>query len=210
MQIRTAKAINGEFRDRMRITRIVSMNNLQFYSSAWVMPAICFVIIGLGASKIVNAKTVTHALVPMTSSQCPWLNQSLSVGHRLRLLFRQLTLQDKIALVHGIEPSHGYGGFIRGIPRLCVPALTTNGGPGGVAHQRNVTALPAPVAGFATWNSKLMYEYGKVMGEEAKAKGIDVIFGPMINILRDPRWGRAWETCGEDRAATQNPPSVAT
>ncbi len=133
------------------------------------------------------------------SSRCPWLNSSLSVSRRLRMLLPKLTLAEKVSLVHGVEPSHDYGGYVTGVQSLCIPALKLNDGPAGVGDgKKNVTALPAPVAGFSTWNPQLMYEYGKVIGQEARAKGINVIFGPMINVLRDPRWGRAWETCGED------------
>ncbi len=153
----------------------------------------------LGVSRIVSAREAARATAISSSLSCPWLNQSLSTAKRLRMLLPRLTLADKVSLVHGVEPSHNYGGYVTGIPRLCVPALKLNDGPAGVGDGKiNVTALPAPVAGFSTWNPQLMYEYGKVIGEEAERKGINVIFGPMINVLRDPRWGRAWETCGED------------
>ena len=175
------------------------MSRWHFCSPTWASAMVCFITIACGTSKIADAKTVTTSPTALSSSTCPWLDQSLSVSRRLRMLLPKLTLSEKVSLVHGIEPSHDYGGYVTGIPSLCIPALKLNDGPAGVGDGKvDVTALPAPVAGFATWNSKLMYEYGKVIGEEAKAKGINVIFGPMINVLRDPRWGRAWETCGED------------
>lgn len=133
------------------------------------------------------------------SVDCPWLNPTLSTSQRLKMLLPNLTLSDKIALVHGYIPRQHYGGYVAGIPSLCVPALKFQDGPAGVADgMAGITALPAPVAGASTWNTKLMYQYGKVIGEEARTKGINVLLGPMVNILRDPRWGRAWETYGED------------
>ncbi len=160
----------------------------------------CFLTLAFGACNVVHAQTVTGSTTASSSSSaCPWLKHSLSVSRRLQMLLPTLTLAEKVSMVHGVEPSHDYGGYVTGVPSLCIPALKLNDGPAGVGDgKENITALPAPVAGFSTWNPHLMYEYGKVIGEEAKAKGINVIFGPMINVLRDPRWGRAWETCGED------------
>ncbi len=133
------------------------------------------------------------------SVDCPWLNPTLSTSQRLKMLLPNLTLSEKIALVHGYIPRQHYGGYVAGIPSLCVPALKFQDGPAGVADgMAGITALPAPVAGASTWNTKLMYQYGKVIGEEARTKGINVLLGPMVNIVRDPRWGRAWETYGED------------
>ena len=134
-----------------------------------------------------------------SSADCPWLNSSLSSSQRLQMLLPKLTLSEKIALVHGYIPRHHYGGYVAAIPSLCIPALKFQDGPAGIADgMAGITALPAPVAGASTWDTKLMYQYGKVIGEEAKAKGINVLLGPMVNIVRDPRWGRAWETYGED------------
>lgn len=159
----------------------------------------CFMTLALATISIAHAATAKAFSPASPRSGCPWLNDSLSVSQRMRMLMPRLTVAEKVSLVHGVEPAHQYGGYVTGIPRLCIPALKMNDGPAGVGDgKQNVTALPAPVAGFSTWNPRLMYEYGKVMGEEAKAKGINVILGPMINVLRDPRWGRAWETCGED------------
>jgi beta-glucosidase-like glycosyl hydrolase len=62
-----------------------------------------------------------------------------------------------------------------------------------------VAALPAaPVAGAATWDTALMNQYGQVVGNEEWGKGANVSLGPTINIVRDPRWGRAFESYGED------------
>ncbi|WP_412731053.1 glycoside hydrolase family 3 C-terminal domain-containing protein [Dyella aluminiiresistens] len=62
----------------------------------------------------------------------------------------------------------------------------------------NVTQLPAPVALAATWDTNLAEQYGAVVGDEQWGKGVDVDLGPTVNIVRDPRWGRAFESYGED------------
>jgi beta-glucosidase len=54
------------------------------------------------------------------------------------------------------------------------------------------------VAGAATWDTDLMGRYGETIGAEEWGKGATVVLGPTINIVRDPRWGRAFESLGED------------
>jgi len=175
------------------------MKRKKFCSLAIAVMMFCVISIAIGAPGTAVAKMAGRSRAHSGAGGCPWLNEALSISRRLGMLLPKLTLAEKVSLVHGVEPAHNYGGYVIGVSSLCIPALKMNDGPAGVGDgKENVTALPAPVAGFSTWNPRLMYEYGKVIGEEAKAKGINVIFGPMINVLRDPRWGRAWETCGED------------
>ncbi len=57
------------------------------------------------------------------SPSCPWLNQSLPVSHRVRLLLSQMTLADKINMVTGAGFSEPYVFYISAIPRLCIPAI---------------------------------------------------------------------------------------
>ena len=61
-----------------------------------------------------------------------------------------------------------------------------------------VTQLPAAVSAAATWSPSLAESYGKVIGNEQAGKGANVDLGPTVNIVRDPRWGRAFESYGED------------
>jgi beta-glucosidase len=109
-----------------------------------------------------------------------------------------MTLDEKIQMVHGIGMST-YVGIVPAISRLCVPALTLEDGPAGVADgMTGVTQLPAPVSLASTWDTGLAGRYGAVVGAEERGKGADVDLGPTINIVRDPRWGRAFETYSED------------
>lgn len=61
-----------------------------------------------------------------------------------------------------------------------------------------MTQLPAAVASAATWDTGLQQQYGAVAGSEFAGKGANVALGPTLNITRDPRWGRAFETYSED------------
>ena len=89
-------------------------------------------------------------------------------------------------------------GFIPGVPRLGIPALTFTDGPAGVRMNLPTTAMPAPVALAATFSSDLAQRYGEVLGRDGRARDQDVIFGPMLNMVRVPQGGRNFETLGED------------
>jgi beta-glucosidase len=60
------------------------------------------------------------------------------------------------------------------------------------------TVFPIPLAEACTWNPPLLEEAARIAAEEASAFGIDWIFAPMVDIARDPRWGRIAEGAGED------------
>jgi beta-glucosidase len=131
------------------------------------------------------------------SSACPWVGSQAPVATKVREVLAQMTLAEKISMVHGI--SGPYVGNVAAIPSLCIPALTLEDGPAGVGDgMTGVTQLPAPVAAAATWSSSDAKQYGDVLGAEDAGKGVNVDLGPTINIVRDPRWGRAFESLSED------------
>jgi beta-glucosidase len=110
----------------------------------------------------------------------------------------KITQAQEIDLVTGAGGS-SYVGFTPAIGSLCIPALNLEDGPAGVGDgMTGVTQLPAPVDAAATWDPAAEKLYGQVIGVEQAAKGSTVDLGPTINIVRDPRWGRAFESIGED------------
>ena len=122
-------------------------------------------------------------------------------------LLAQMTLSEKLQLVHGaggtvtniIPLPRGAGGYIPGIPRLGIPDLYFCDGSAGVANgQAPATALPSSIASAATWDLDLAYQYGKVIGAEMSAYGLNVNLGGNVNLGREPRDGRTFETKGED------------
>jgi beta-glucosidase len=132
------------------------------------------------------------------TSACPWVTSHAPVDQRVDHLLAAMTLDEKIGELHG-DNSGDYAGTVPAVPRLCIPKLTLDDSPAGVGHQMTgVTQLPAPVADAATWDPDLARRYGQVVGSEQWGKGDDVDLGPTVNIVRDPRWGRAFETYGED------------
>jgi beta-glucosidase len=132
------------------------------------------------------------------SSACPWVNSSAPIATRVSELMAKLSLSQDISLMTG-APYSSYVGYIAPISSLCIPAVSLEDGPAGVGDgMSNVTQLPAPVDVAATWDTAAEQEYGHVIGAEQAAKGATVDLGPTINIVRDPRWGRAFESIGED------------
>lgn len=81
--------------------------------------------------------------------------------------------------------------------RLGIPVDFTNEGIHGLNHDR-ATSLPAPISQGSTWNKNLMRKAGQMIGQEAKALGYTNIYSPILDVSRDPRWGRVVETFGEN------------
>ena len=123
------------------------------------------------------------------------------------MLVSAMTLQDKLALVTGVDPHEALGvadgplyvGYVPGNPALCIPALALNDGPAGVADtQVGTTSFPAPIAQAATWSTSLQEKLGAALGLEAWQKGVNVLLAPDVNIARVPENGRNFEAFGED------------
>ena len=132
------------------------------------------------------------------AASCPWVRSKAPIATRVAEVLAALTLDEKIQLLHGAGGTV-YAGYVPAIPRLCIPALKLHDGPGGVADGLvGVTQLPAPIAVAASWDTAVARAYGAVIGSEEWGKGANVNLGPTVNIVRDPRFGRAFETYGED------------
>lgn len=81
--------------------------------------------------------------------------------------------------------------------RLGIPVDFTNEGIHGLNHTK-ATPLPAPIAIGSTWNRDLVHRAGVIAGQEAKALGYTNVYAPILDVVRDPRWGRTLECYGED------------
>ena len=89
------------------------------------------------------------------------------------------------------------------VPRLDIPSLRLSDGPNGVRGTRFFNGVPAAcfpcaTALGATWDTELLTDVGRLMGDEAIAKGTHVVLGPTINIQRSPLGGRGFESFSED------------
>lgn len=81
--------------------------------------------------------------------------------------------------------------------RLGIPVLFLEEGLHGYSGKGS-TSFPIPLAMGATWDTSLMYQVGRTIATEARADGTAMILGPLLDVARDPRWGRMEETYGED------------
>ncbi len=81
--------------------------------------------------------------------------------------------------------------------RLGIPVDFSNEGIHGLNHTK-ATPLPAPISIGSTWNKELVYRAGEIVGQEAKALGYTNVYAPILDVVRDPRWGRTLECYGED------------
>ncbi len=146
------------------------------------------VLAGAGAGSAARAATVS----------CPWVGSSAPISQRVSQVLAAMSTTQKVDLLTGSGGS-SYVGLIPAIGSLCIPAINLEDGPAGVGDGlTGVTQLPAPVDVAATWDTSAEQTYGQVIGTEQAAKGTTIDLGPTINIVRDPRWGRAFESVGED------------
>jgi len=146
-----------------------------------------------------RAPQAPAAAASPSPASCPWLNQALPVRQRVAMLLGQLTLANKITVVEGQGTSEPYVFYMAAQPALCIPAMGLEDGPNGVGDGlTGVTQLPAGVSLAATFDPALAREYGTVVGAEERGKGAAVNLGPTVNIDRDPRWGRSFESFTED------------
>jgi beta-glucosidase len=144
----------------------------------------------------------------------PWMNASLSPDERADLVIKEMTLEEKVALLHGVgmptdEPvtpenaaSNRGVGYVVGVPRLGIPGIDMSDAAYGVrssgVNGRYATALPANVAAAASWDPDAAFEYGKLIGHELRAQGYNMTLGGGVDITREPRNGRTFEYLGED------------
>ncbi|SOD74575.1 beta-glucosidase [Jatrophihabitans sp. GAS493] len=151
----------------------------------------------LVAALLVSAFS-TAATARAAATRCPWVGSTAPVPTRVSQVVAAMSLGEKITLLHG-QYGSSYAGLTPAIPDLCIPAMNFQDGPAGVGDGlTGVTQLPAPVAAAATWDPVAERQYGAVLGAEQAGKGTTITLAPTVNLVRDPRWGRAFESTGED------------
>jgi len=144
----------------------------------------------------------------------PWSNSTLSPDERAALVLKEMTLDEKITLLHGtghpglgpMSPlssgSNGGAGYVVGIDRLGIPGIQMSDAAYGVRSSgqngRYSTALPCNLAAAATWDLDGAYQYGALIGRELRDQGFNMSLGGGVNLTREPRNGRNFEYLGED------------
>jgi beta-glucosidase len=143
----------------------------------------------------------TAGAPPASAAERPWMDRALQPDARAAALLAQMTLAEKIAMVHGpgFQLNAGFAGQVPGNERLGIPSLRLADGPNGVGNgSTGVTAFPAAALLAASWDPELAERYGQALGREQAGKGHQVALAPTVNIVRVPHWGRAFETLSED------------
>ena len=158
----------------------------------------------------------------------PWMNTALSPDERADLVMKEMTLDEKIGLLHGegmpgwprpvptANPLLGNGGagFVLGVPRLGIPIIQMSDAAYGVRSSadngRYSTALPSNIAAASSWDPEAACAYGTLIGRELRAQGFNMTLGGGVNVTREPRNGRTFEYLGEDPilAGTQQPTAI--
>ena len=116
-----------------------------------------------------------------------------AMEQKVDAMVRKLTLQEKIALIGGEDSM-----YIRAEPGIGLPRLKMSDGPLGVRTWGPSTAYAAGINLAASWDTALAKRIGLMLGEDARARGVNFLLGPGVNIYRSPRNGRNFEYLGED------------
>ena len=145
----------------------------------------------------------------------PWMNPKLSPDQRADMVLRQMTLDEKIDLLHGqgmpgwrgkpmpnADLGNGGVGFVLGVPRLGIPIIQMDDAAYGVRlsarNGRYSTAMPSNLGSAASWDAQAACEYGGVIGRELRAQGYNMSLGGGVDLVRELRGGRTFEYMGED------------
>lgn len=157
---------------------------------------------------LVPATTGAPAQAQQNDEPMPWLNSHLGPQQRADLLLGAMSADQKIHMLHGASSLIGTRvvnpddppsiGYIPAIPELRVPAFVMTDGPSGLRNTERATVMPAPISQAAAFDPEVARRYGATIGREARQRGQDLIFGPGLNIARNPQAGRTFEYFGED------------
>src|ERR1700688_32073 len=165
----------------------------------------------IAALALISAASIAAA----QNNDRPWMNPSLSPEQRADLVLKQLTLDEKLALLHGNGMAHvpqwqmplsnltnGGAGYVEGVKRLGIPPLVISDAGYGVrdsgANGRYSTAMPSSLGAAASWDPDSACEFGTVIGKELRAQGFNMTLGGGVDLVREPRNGRNFEYAGED------------
>ena len=150
---------------------------------------------GIGFLGISQARSAAPAgaLLPNAIYARP----SAPIEARVSDLLGRLTQPEKLSLLALDSHSDPLKLDLPAIPRLGIPSLRTIDAPQGL-RDGPASAFPMEVVMASTWDPRLVKQVGAAIGQEARAKNRQIVYGPCVNILRTPQDGRYFENFSED------------
>jgi beta-glucosidase len=184
---------------------------------ASIFGTVCLInVVGAQAPKPSAKKSAAGETKPAQA----WMDPSLDPDTRADLMIHEMTLDEKIQLVHGdgwgvlrkdarVAPGHNGGaGFVPGIPRLNLPDINLADSAVGVRmaawDSRYATLLPSVLGMSASWDPDAAFLYGSVIGRELRDMGFNMSIGGGVDLIREPRNGRNFEYSSEDPILSGN------
>lgn len=131
-------------------------------------------------------------VAPLIYAQQP-VPDSPAIEKRVDAMIAKLTLEQKLELIGGEDNM-----FIRAEPAAGFPRLKMSDGPMGVRTWGPDTAYAGGIALAASWDPALVRQMGESIGADARARGVNFLLGPGVDIYRAPMNGRNFEYFGED------------
>jgi beta-glucosidase len=179
------------------------------WSGVWVAGLAVGLTVGVAGAQ--QQGRVAQAAQP----KLPWMDTSLDADARADLMIHEMTLDEKIQMVHGagwgvlragapVAPGHNGGaGFVPGIPRLHLPDINLADSAVGVRmaalESRYATLLPSVIGMSASWDPDAAFLYGSVIGRELRAQGYNMSIGGGMDLIREPRNGGTSSTRARTR-----------
>ena len=144
--------------------------------------------------RLCSVAFMAATLFAQTNAPSSTSAQSLdpAVERRVDSILSRMSIEQKIDYLGGIRSF-----YIRGYKELGIPELKMSDGPVGVRNYGPSTTMGG-IGLAASWNPDLVERMGKVLGEDARARGVHFLLGPGVNIHRAPMNGRNFEYFGED------------
>ena len=161
------------------------------------------------------AAMATASVTAAQTTERPWMNPNLSPDERAELVLKQMTLDEKLALLHGngmannpgwtmplTSRTNGGAGYVEGVERLGIPGLVISDAGYGVRDSgingRYSTAMPSSMGAASSWDTTAACSFGEVVGSDLRAAGFNMTLGGGVDLVREPRNGRSFEYAGED------------
>jgi beta-glucosidase len=136
---------------------------------------------------------ILGCLIPVSAAAQAPVPDSPAIEAKAHEMLSNLTLEEKIELLGGEDSM-----YTRAIPSINLPRFKMSDASVGVRTWGPTTAYAGGVALAATWDTEFARELGEGLGRDARARGVNFLLGPGVDIARSPIGGRNFEYLSED------------